>query len=74
MRTAIISDIHGHLAGLRAVLDDIARSDCRRIVCLGDLVDGGDDDTEGARWVRDHRSRAWPATMTARRGSICPPT
>lgn len=42
-RTALISDIHGHLAGLRAVLDDIARQDCDRIVCLGDLVEGGPD-------------------------------
>lgn len=40
-RVALISDIHGHHAGLRKVLDDIEHQRCDRIVCLGDLVDGG---------------------------------
>jgi predicted phosphodiesterase len=40
-RTALISDIHGNHAGLLAVLDDITRQRCDRIVCLGDLVEGG---------------------------------
>lgn len=42
-RTAIISDIHGHYVGLEAVLADIERQRCDRIVCLGDLVEGGPD-------------------------------
>jgi predicted phosphodiesterase len=40
-RTAVISDIHGNHAGLLAALEDIARERCDRIVCLGDLVEGG---------------------------------
>lgn len=42
-RTAIIADIHGNHAGLLAALEDISRQNCDRIVCLGDLVDGGPD-------------------------------
>jgi predicted phosphodiesterase len=42
-RTAIISDIHGNHAGLLAALSDIERQRCDRIVCLGDLVEGGPD-------------------------------
>ena len=42
-RTAIISDIHGNLPGLEAALRDIEAQRCDRIVCLGDLVDGGPD-------------------------------
>ena len=45
-RTAIISDIHGNHAGLVAALDDIARQRCDRIVCLGDLVEGGPGNEE----------------------------
>ena len=43
-RTAIISDIHGNHAGLVAALADIDAQMCDRIVCLGDLIDGGPDD------------------------------
>ncbi|OFZ88768.1 MAG: hypothetical protein A3F74_24930 [Betaproteobacteria bacterium RIFCSPLOWO2_12_FULL_62_58] len=40
-RTALISDIHGNHAGLLAALEDIEKRHCDRILCLGDLVDGG---------------------------------
>lgn len=53
-RTALISDIHGHYAGLLAVLEDARAAGCGRILCLGDLVDGGDGDEEVVRYVRDH--------------------
>lgn len=45
-RVALISDIHGNYAGLAAVLSDIENQRCDRIVCLGDLVDGGPDDEQ----------------------------
>ncbi|HYF48244.1 MAG TPA: metallophosphoesterase family protein [Planctomycetota bacterium] len=38
---AIISDIHGNLEALRAVLDDIDRLGIKDIVCLGDVVGYG---------------------------------
>ena len=53
-RTALISDIHGHYAGLLAVLDDAQAAGCGRVLCLGDLVDGGPGDEEVVRYVRDH--------------------
>lgn len=46
MRTAIISDIHSNLAALQAVLADIERRDCRRIICLGDIIGYGPDPVE----------------------------
>ena len=40
MRIAIVSDIHGNLPALRAVIDDIARRGADRIVNLGDSLSG----------------------------------
>ncbi len=40
-RTAIVSDIHGNLAALEAVLEDIATQNIDRIVCLGDVIGYG---------------------------------
>ncbi len=40
MRLAVISDIHGNIAALNAVLDDIARRDVGDIVNLGDCLAG----------------------------------
>jgi len=41
MRTALISDIHGNLQALMAVLKDISRRRIDRIICLGDVVGYG---------------------------------
>ena len=57
-RTALISDIHGNHAGLMAALEDIARQGCDRIVCLGDLVEGGPADDAV---VEEIRNRAIPS-------------
>ncbi len=38
---AIISDIHGNLEALEAVLADIDRRGIKDIVCLGDVVGYG---------------------------------
>ena len=40
MKLAVISDIHGNLLALRAVLDDIARQSVDQTVNLGDLLSG----------------------------------
>lgn len=45
-RTALISDIHGSHEGLLAALADIGRHACDRIICLGDLVEGGSGNEE----------------------------
>jgi predicted phosphodiesterase len=41
MRIAIISDIHGNLEALEAVLRDVDRQSCDRTYCLGDVVGYG---------------------------------
>jgi len=46
MKTAIIADIHGNLPGLHQVLNDIASRGISDIVCLGDLVEGGQQNYE----------------------------
>ena len=40
MRLAILSDIHGNLPALEAVLDDLARRDVTQVVNLGDCASG----------------------------------
>src|SRR5688572_13536523 len=40
-RIAVISDLHGNLTALQAVLDDIRRRAITRIFCLGDLIGKG---------------------------------
>ncbi len=46
VRQAIISDIHGNLEALQAVLEDIDRQNVDRIVCLGDIVGYGPNPRE----------------------------
>jgi predicted phosphodiesterase len=46
MRRALISDIHGNLEALEAVLCDIARQRIDEIFCLGDLVGYGPNPCE----------------------------
>jgi predicted phosphodiesterase len=46
MRRAIISDIHGNLEALEAVLDDVRTQKITEIVCLGDIVGYGPDPRE----------------------------
>jgi Icc-related predicted phosphoesterase len=40
-RVALISDLHGNLTALQAVLADISDAGITRIICLGDLVGKG---------------------------------
>lgn len=43
MRLAIFSDVHGNLEALETVLEEIAKLQVDRIVCLGDVVGYGAD-------------------------------
>ena len=52
-RTAIISDIHGNLAALEAVLEDVESQNVDRIVCLGDVIGYGPDPCECLDRVMD---------------------
>jgi predicted phosphodiesterase len=41
MRIGLFSDVHGNGLGLDAVLAELERAQVDRLVCLGDLVEGG---------------------------------
>lgn len=54
MRYAIISDIHGNLSALTAVLNDIKQQGIDRIICLGDIIGKGANGHECVRLVREN--------------------
>lgn len=43
MRLALLSDQHGNDVAFRAALEDVERLGVEEIVCLGDVVQGGDE-------------------------------
>lgn len=45
-KTAILSDIHGNLPALEAVLEDVQQQHVDRIVCLGDIIGYGPNPRE----------------------------
>ncbi|MGF7050543.1 putative phosphoesterase [Paenibacillus sp. DS2015] len=53
-KIAIISDIHGNIPALEAVLKDIGRRDITRIFCLGDIVGKGPSSDLTVDWVREY--------------------
>jgi predicted phosphodiesterase len=54
MKTAILSDVHGNLEALDAVLSDLEEFAPARIVCLGDLVGYGPDPEAVIKKVVEH--------------------
>lgn len=53
MKYAIISDIHGNLEALTAVLDDINSQDITKYICLGDIAGYGANPNECIGIIRD---------------------
>ncbi|MFZ5826991.1 MAG: metallophosphoesterase family protein [Bacillota bacterium] len=53
MRLAILSDIHGNLVALNAVLDDLAGDRVDRFLCLGDVAMGGPQPRECLQRLRE---------------------
>jgi diadenosine tetraphosphatase ApaH/serine/threonine PP2A family protein phosphatase len=53
VRYAILSDVHGNLEALQAVLGDLAREGADRILFLGDIVGYGADPKECIALVRE---------------------
>lgn len=51
MRVAVLSDIHGNLEALEAVLGEVAREGADAIVCLGDVVGYGPDPISCVEWA-----------------------
>jgi predicted phosphodiesterase len=56
VKRAIISDVHGNLEALRAVLEDIDRQQVDAIFCLGDVVGYGPNPCECVEIIRDRCS------------------
>ncbi|WP_243385438.1 metallophosphoesterase family protein [Bacillus kexueae] len=53
-KIAIISDIHGNIPALEAVLADINSRGVERIFCLGDLVGKGPSGKKATQIIREH--------------------
>jgi predicted phosphodiesterase len=53
MRVALLSDIHGHLLALEAVLSDLATQRIDQIICLGDTTLGGPQPSACAERIRE---------------------
>lgn len=53
-RIAIISDIHGNIPALEAVLADIKNRGIARIICLGDLAGKGPSPAEAVDLIREN--------------------
>lgn len=51
-KIAVISDIHGNLEALKAVLDDIAKRKVDKIICLGDIIAKGSHPSECIELIR----------------------
>lgn len=54
IKIAIVSDIHGNIPALEAVLTDIKKREIRKIFCLGDLAGKGPSSAEAVDLVRKH--------------------
>ena len=53
MKIAVISDIHGNLEAMKAVVEDIKKEGCEKIFCLGDLAMAGPMPKETIDYVRN---------------------
>jgi len=60
VKLAVLSDVHGNLAALEAVADDIARWEPDRTLVDGDVVNGNPLNLECWQFVRErHREHGW---------------
>ncbi len=52
MKIAVISDIHGNMQALNAVLENIKQENCEKIFCLGDLAMAGPEPSKTIEKIR----------------------
>jgi len=52
MRIAVISDIHGNMQALEAVLEDIKKENCEKIFCLGDIAMAGPEPLKAVETIK----------------------
>jgi predicted phosphodiesterase len=60
LRTALVSDIHGNGVALRAVVAELDVERLDRVVCLGDVCQGGPEPDECVDLVAE---RGWPTVL-----------
>ncbi len=60
MRLAILSDIHGNLVALTAVLSDLQRRRVEQILCLGDVAATGPQPCEVIELLK---AKKWPSVQ-----------
>lgn len=53
MKIAVISDIHGNMQALEAVLESIKQENCEKIFCLGDLAMAGPEPSKMIDKIRN---------------------
>lgn len=53
MKIAVISDIHGNMQALEAVLQDIKEEKCEKIFCLGDLAMAGPEPVRAIELIKN---------------------
>ena len=53
MKFAVISDIHGNMFALNAVLNDIKSQNIDKIYCLGDLAMAGPEPNKTVNFVKN---------------------
>lgn len=53
-RIAVISDIHGNLESLKAVLNDIKERNIDKVICLGDIIEKGSNSHECIELIKDN--------------------
>jgi Icc-related predicted phosphoesterase len=68
---ACISDIHGNILALKAVLADIKSIGCDAILCTGDLVGYGSYPDEVVHEIESQSIQAVMETMMRRWASNC---
>ncbi len=54
MKLGILSDIHGNLPALEAVLEDCTKQNLKTLICLGDVVGYGASPNECCELVREY--------------------
>jgi len=70
MRYGIITDIHSNLTALRAVLKQLDRMNCDRIICCGDIIGIGPNPEETVQEMIDYTFQffsLWNAPMVLRK-------
>jgi predicted phosphodiesterase len=70
-RTAIVSDIHGNAIALRAVVAELDSEGIERVVCLGDVCQGGPEPGDCIELLAE---RGWPVVMGNADAFVLDPT